>query len=299
VSAETFVIVNGAAGGGRCRARFGALVERVGELVGPLEVVFTRGPGHATELAREAYAGGHRRLLTVGGDGTTYEVVNGLGAGSEATLAMLPLGTGNSFLRDFGVDDEATALTNLAEGRPRAVDLVRIACAEGEFLYLNLLTVGFVTAAGDLTNRRFKPLGEAGYLVAAFIEMLKLRPERDPVRLDGGRTVDDPTYFQTFANSQFTGGAFRIAPAADATDGRVDRVVARAMPRLAFAKNLVAAYEGEHVRDPRVDAETVRTVEWLYPRRRKVMLDGEILELTLERLEVLPGALQVWLPSAP
>ena len=61
--------------------------------------------GHATEIARHAWLEGYRRFISVGGDGTSYEIVNGLfplSAGAEApTLGFLPLGTGNSFLRDF------------------------------------------------------------------------------------------------------------------------------------------------------------------------------------------------------
>src|SRR4029077_17191728 len=69
-----------------------------------LKVVETSAPGQATGLARDAYAQGFRKFIAVGGDGTSYEIVNGLfpaGEGGLATLAFLPLGTGNSFLRDF------------------------------------------------------------------------------------------------------------------------------------------------------------------------------------------------------
>ena len=76
-------------------------------------------PGEATELARDAYAQGFRNFLAVGGDGTSYEIVNGLFPKREAdgrpTLGFLPLGTGNSFLRDFttrGVEHTIEALRN-------------------------------------------------------------------------------------------------------------------------------------------------------------------------------------------
>ena len=61
--------------------------------------------GDSTRIAREAYREGWRKFIAVGGDGTSYEIVNGLFpdclGGERPALAFLPLGTGNSFLKDF------------------------------------------------------------------------------------------------------------------------------------------------------------------------------------------------------
>src|SRR5437899_5400357 len=93
-------VVNPAAGGGRCGRLAPTAIEKLRAAGVPLEVIESRGPGQATQLVREAYARGYRKLLAVGGDGTAYEIVNGLfpGAadGERAALGFLPLGTGNS-----------------------------------------------------------------------------------------------------------------------------------------------------------------------------------------------------------
>jgi diacylglycerol kinase family enzyme len=98
-------IVNPAAGGGRSRELLGPALERLKAGGIEVKVAATRAAGEATQLAREAYARGVRKFIAVGGDGTSYEIVNGLYpealSGERPTLAFLPLGTGNSFLRDF------------------------------------------------------------------------------------------------------------------------------------------------------------------------------------------------------
>ena len=117
MNARFFAIVNPAAGGGRC----GRLAEPATEARPPagidLEVVRTATAGDATDLARAAYERGFRNFLAVGGDGTSYEIVNGLfpkrSRAIVPTLGFLPLGTGNSFLRDFttrGVEHTIEAL---------------------------------------------------------------------------------------------------------------------------------------------------------------------------------------------
>ncbi len=293
----TLAIINGAAGGGRCRARADQAIERLRRSGMRLEVEVTQAPGHATEIARRGYAAGLRHFLSIGGDGTSYEIVNGLFPRDDdepVTLGICPLGTGNSFLRDFGVRDEDAALSAIERGRTRAVDVIRVRHAGGVLHYINLLTTGFVTDAGDLTNRRFKALGEAGYLVAALVGLVRLQWRVDPIRIDDEEFGDArPAAFLVFSNSQYTGGSFHIAPHADPCDGKLDVIRSVKMGRGAFVKNLVGAYRGKHVDDPRVEERRARKVEFLQPCERLVMLDGEILPLTLHSLEVLPGALQV------
>src|SRR6267154_857627 len=98
-----FAIVNPAAGGGRSAKLAGPALGRLREKGLKVDVIASTGPGHALQLAREAYDQGYRRFLAVGGDGTAHEILNGVFAERRTVqriaLGFLPLGTGNSFLR--------------------------------------------------------------------------------------------------------------------------------------------------------------------------------------------------------
>jgi diacylglycerol kinase family enzyme len=100
-----FAIVNPAAGGGRSAKLAGPAIARLRGHGLHVDVIASTGPGHAADLAREAYDQGYRRFIAVGGDGTAHEILNGIfthaGANARISLGFLPLGTGNSFLRDF------------------------------------------------------------------------------------------------------------------------------------------------------------------------------------------------------
>src|SRR5216683_581779 len=100
-----FAIVNPAAGGGRSAKLAGPALARLRERSMLVDVIESPGPGAAVQLAREAYMQGYRRFIAVGGDGTAHEILNGVfthaGANARISLGFLPLGTGNSFLRDF------------------------------------------------------------------------------------------------------------------------------------------------------------------------------------------------------
>ena len=169
-----FAIVNPAAGGGRSAKLAGPALARLRERSMLVDVVASSGPGNAVQLAREAYMQGYRRFIAVGGDGTAHEILNGVfisrTGGERISLGFLPLGTGNSFLRDFtGASDGAeTSLRALLAGHKRAVDLIRLTHANGEIYSLNLLSIGFTADVAALTNRYFKPLGHLGLLARRF-----------------------------------------------------------------------------------------------------------------------------------
>src|SRR3981189_780211 len=125
-----FAIVNPPAGGGRSAKLAGPALARLRENGLKVDVIASTAPGHAVQLARRAYAQGYRRFLAAGGDGTAHEILNGVFAGRAAVeriaLGFLPLGTGNSFLRDFAKDGEAASMQALLEGLTRTVDLLRL-----------------------------------------------------------------------------------------------------------------------------------------------------------------------------
>ncbi len=150
-------IINPTAGGGRGGRRAPAAIERLRQLGLEVEVRQTSAPRDATHIASEAYARGYRKFIAGGGDGTCWEVLNGVAPqGLEArpdrraSLAVLPLGTGNSFLREFSDEGAEHTYRALADGRRRDCDVLRLTHAEGRIYYVNLFGFGF---AADVTIR--------------------------------------------------------------------------------------------------------------------------------------------------
>jgi YegS/Rv2252/BmrU family lipid kinase len=295
-SERYFTIVNPAAGGGRCGQRADEALERLDVAGLSLEVRRTSGAGQATALARAAWAEGYRRFLCVGGDGTSFEVVNGLFplSGDERPwLGMLPLGTGNSFLRDFHITSAEKALVRLGGERTRRCDVIRATHADGVIHYINLLSVGFSAEAGELTNRRYKRLGPAGYVVAVLQTAARLHFPSFPNRIDGGDRDARPCILLSFSNSRYTGGTMMMAPHADPTDGLLDVIRIGKMGRLRFVGAFPSIFQGRHVERPEVEECRARVVELDLSAPVDVMVDGEVMRLQLQRIEVLPGAIEV------
>jgi diacylglycerol kinase (ATP) len=293
-------IVNPAAGGGRSAKLAGPALARLRESGLEVDAVSTSAPSDAVRLAREGYAQGYRKFLAVGGDGTGHEILNGIfGAGRPAervAMGFLPLGTGNSFLRDFTREGAKASLQALVERRKRTIDLMRLAHAGGEIYSFNLVSVGFTANVGALTNRHFKPFGHLGYLLGVFVRLAQLRPLVFAVRCDEAQEWDRrPCLFLTFNNSAYTGGTMWIAPDADASDGLIEFVHWGPIGRLAALRMLPTIYDGRHMQHMQASRRAVRHVEFNMPEPVDVMVDGEVLALKCQTLDIVPAAVDVYI----
>jgi len=291
-------IVNPAAGGGRTRKLLGPALERLRAGGITVEVAETQRAADATRIVREAYARGRRKFIAVGGDGTSYEVVNGLfpqaDTDGRSTLGFLPLGTGNSFLRDFSDRGVEHAVESLISLRTQTCDVLRLRHRGGVIHYINLLSVGFPADVATLRSRRFGGNGELGYFISIFLGLARLQRRPFPVRVEAETEFDRRRcLFLTFNNSKFTGGTMMIAPKAQVNSGLIEYVRWGAIGRLGLIRNLPGLYDGTHINHPLAERKSVRRVEFDLNEPVDVMVDGEVLTLHCEVLDVLPGALNV------
>jgi diacylglycerol kinase (ATP) len=291
-------VVNPAAGGGRCRKLVQPALDRLRAGGIKLEVVETTAPGQGVDVARDAYAQGYRKFIAVGGDGTSYEIVNGLFPSKEsdepARLAFLPLGTGNSFLREFTNRGVEHAIEALLAGRSQPCDVLRLGHTGGVLHYINLLAMGFAADVATLRARRFSRWGELGYQSSIFICLARFRRRPFPLRVDGEKEIDRrPCLFLTFNNSKFTGGTMMIAPKAEVNDGLIEYVRWGPIGRLGLIRNLPTLYDGTHIHHPLAERREAKRIDFHFDAPVDVMVDGEVLTLQCQTLDVLRSALQV------
>ena len=293
-----FAVVNPAAGGGRCRKLVQPVLDRLRAGGINLEVVETTAPGQGSHLARDAYARGYRKFIAVGGDGTSYEIVNGLFPRRESddpvTLAFLPLGTGNSFLRDFTDRGVEHAIEAVLAGRSQPCDVLRLRHTEGTLHYINLLAMGFAADVATLRARRFSGWGELGYQSSIFICLARFRRRPFPLRVNEKGEIDRrPCLFLTFNNSKFTGGTMMIAPKAQVNDGLIEYVRWGPIGRVGLIRNLPTLYDGTHIHHPLAERREAKRIDFHFDAPVDVMVDGEVLTLQCQTLDVLPSALNV------
>jgi len=298
VNDRFLAVVNPAAGGGRGKPLIGPALDRLRTAGIAVELAETDRAGHASQIAADAYARGYRKFIAVGGDGTSYEIVNGLfplpNSAEPPTLAFLPLGTGNSFLREFTDLGAEHAIEALLAHRSRPCDVLRMQHANGTIYYINLLSIGFAADVAALRARHFSSWGEVGYQASIFISLVRLRRRPFPLRVDAEQQIDRrPCLFLTFNNSKYTGGTMMIAPKADVNDGLIEYVRWGPIGRIGLIRNLATLYDGTHIQHPLAERRSARRIDFDLEGPIDVMVDGEVLNLHCQTLDVLPSALNV------
>ena len=296
---ETFLaVVNPTAGGGRCRKLLGPALDRLRAGGLTIEIAETHSAGHASKIAGEAYGRGYRKFIAVGGDGTSYEIVNGIyplaDQAERPTLGFLPLGTGNSFLREFTNRGVEHAIEALLARRTQACDVLRMQHSGGTIYFINLLSVGFSADVAALRARHFSGWGELGYQSSIFISLARLKRRPFPLRVDGQGEIDRrPCLFLTFNNSKFTGGTMMIAPKAEVNDGLIEYVRWGPIGRIGLIRNLPTLYDGTHINHPLAERKAAKRIDFYLDGPVDVMVDGEVLTMQCKELDVLPSALNV------
>jgi YegS/Rv2252/BmrU family lipid kinase len=275
------VILNPAARGG---AGMGMKpeVERELALRGlAFDVVCTTAPGDATRLARQAAAEGVDTVVAVGGDGTVHETVNGLmqaadaGLGPGTALGIIPVGTGNDFVKVIpGTTTRLAAYETLARGQRYAVDVGLVGWDGAQEYFMNAMGTGIDVEVVRQIQGRSRRTGELVYIGALVRALRRYRPIH--LRFEtGGETIEERVMTCSITNGSCIGGLFRICPMAQPADGLLDLCCVRELSMLRVPRLAVKLIRGQHV--GHADVQFRRTA-----RTRITVLDGSQLFLQLD-----------------
>jgi diacylglycerol kinase (ATP) len=283
------VIVNPQAG----RGRGAKMIPQVTELFarqGVRDIHYTSEKGDETRLAHQAMSNGCTTIVVVGGDGTTTHVANAiLESGRDVRLAILPAGTGNDFAKVLGTDkcDPALVVRKSVLPGDTHVDVGKI----DDRYFLNCCGFGFDVAVleGTMNNQLLR--GNAVYLYTALKELFWYRGFDASVA--GGYSTRH--MLLVFANTEYFGGMFRIAPGARIDDGELDMIDILDLPTSRRASVLSAATRGDHLKYPECIMERAGSFEVSFPSPPAYETDGELHRAASSTLTVssCPSALRV------
>lgn len=262
-------------------------------------IVPTEGRGHATELAAEAAAAGAPVVVAAGGDGTVHEVVNGLlRTGGDTALGLIPIGTGNDFVKVVpGTRRLPAAYDTLARGSVRRFDAARARWSGGSEFFVNAAGTGIdvevvrqIEALGTLP-------GALRYVVGLLRALSRYRPVRMRVTPEGGAPFERSVMLSAVSNGKCLGGAFRLTPDARPDDGLLDLCVVAELGVLPALRIVPKVLRGTHTQHPGVTMVRDRAFELEVLGEGPVFLqlDGELRRIDggSVHIEVMPAALRV------
>ncbi|MEG1658520.1 MAG: diacylglycerol kinase family protein [Oscillibacter sp.] len=238
--------------------------------------MLTQSPGHATALSRKAAETGEDlRVYACGGDGTIFEVANGLAGFPNAAMTCVPVGTGNDFLKNFGDDlPKFSDPENLWDGDVFPLDLID---CNGRYC-LTIACSGLDARVADDVHRfSGNPLlnGRGSYLASIAANfLLKGIGRHWTVTLDGVAEEGDFAVV-SMCNGRYYGGGSMPVPEARMDDGVLHTILVKQVDRLTFARFFGPYSAGNYEKFPHL-ARVVTAKEV------RIHSDGEALVTCLD-----------------
>ena len=278
---------------------------------------FTGGEFNATALSQKSASEGYRKFIAVGGDGTIHDVLNGIGkyvasaegvSFSDFTVAVIPVGSGNDWVKSVGIPRDIRAAVRLiAEGNLRKQDVVKVSLLDAADLdaaplvdsYMaNIAGVGLDARVCEIVNRK-KEQGKRGkklYVSALLYCICHRVPVRASIVCDGVEVFNGKYLSISFGTGRFSGGGMRQTPLAVIDDGLTDVTVIPDIPLTIIAKEVPKLFTGTFHKVDVLTQARCRKVTVIPAKEadaEPVEVDGEVIGRGPVSMEVIDGQLNI------
>ncbi|WP_298515150.1 diacylglycerol kinase family protein [uncultured Kordia sp.] len=271
----------------------------------PFEFEFTTKPQHEYELVIQALENGYRKFVSVGGDGTLHHIVNGLMQQkivllSEIKLAVIPLGTGNDWVKTYKIPKNITkAVQIIKEEHTVFQDIGKLSLLHEQktVFFNNVAGLGFDGYVVK-RNERLKFLGAISFLVSTVLGLMRYRSSEFFIQSEQ-KKITSKSLLTIVGICQYSGGGMQLTKDVDATDGLFDISVAKHFTLWTLIRNVAGLFSGKIVNHTEVetfktDSITIETSqETVY-----IQADGELIGTGGFSAEILPEVLQFVVPKS-
>ena len=259
-----------------------------------ITVLHTEYAGHAFDFANTLDFVGYDGLCAIGGDGTMYELINGMlkrDDNHKIPIGLITGGTGNSFMYDVDCLDPLDAAKRIVQHKLRPLDIAKVN-ANGELFYsFNIIGWGLATDAGKLAEK-LRWLGGVRYDVASIIEVLKGKDRIATLTLEK-EVIKENFIFIIGCNTIHTGKAMKMAPLAQLHDGKIDLIIVRKTSRINLLKLFPKLFSGDHIKSPLVEYRQVKNFSISLEETNDLTIDGEIIGSTPLYVQMIPKMVNV------
>lgn len=301
---EWLVIINPNAGNGKGKKDFDRITGLLEREEIPFSVRFTEKKTEAIDHAREAIENGFRKIISVGGDGTLNEVINGVFSQnicptSEIVVALIPVGTGNDWGRMFGIPlIYEGAIKVIKENKMMLHDIGTITYfnrnTQMKRYFINIAGLGFEAMVVSRTNKQ-KDKGRSNaaiYFYNLLASLISYRKETAVIEIDGRKSTAR-VFSINVGNGRYCGGGMRQTPDALPDDGLLDITVIKDMGRIEIIRNLKLLYDGTILSHPKVDGYRSTNLKVNSEAVLYAEADGESLGHTPVEFGIIPSAINI------
>lgn len=260
------------------------------------DLYLTSKKGDALDYLRNVELEKYSGVIAAGGDGTLFEVLNGLlkNSGDSIPIGILPVGTGNSTAKelDLETNNVSKALELIISGKTREVDVGKFEMEGEQYYFINIVGLGFVTDVIE-TADKFKMFGETAYTIGVLIRTIFLKSYDLTIEIDD-KKISAPNILVEVSNTEYTGGNFLMAPGAKMDDGYLDINILHKLSRRRLLSIFPKLFKGTHIHEPEIEYLKGKKIRITTDPVKKIAPDGELFGAVPITIECLHNKIQLF-----
>jgi diacylglycerol kinase (ATP) len=305
---ETLVVVNPASASGRTGRKWPSLSQKVKEKLPLAKIHLTQEKHEATNVVRQAIQSGVKKIVSVGGDGTHHEVINGFLdenaklIAKDVALALLPMGTGSDLCKSLGIPNDPQIAIDLMFKHLKPIDLGMSHFIDPQGkpstqAFLNIGSFGLSAEVGKQLELRSKA-NKLSYLSGIYHASAVYQNQEVHLKLiqkDSTKEIKTKLYLCAIGNGRFFGGGMKITPSAYLNDGQFEVAVLGDLNAFEVVSRIPLLFMGKHIGTSKIESFDALSIEATAqnPKEIWIELDGEPVGTLPAQFDILPSAIQL------
>lgn len=285
------IIANPTSGRGKGARVLASAMDYCEKLRIPYQVIAASSLQESLKELRDKDLSLFERVLVIGGDGMIHHVINALSSSQpmKTPIGIIPAGTGNDFARALGLDIKRPIrnLDMYLSNEPRFLDLGEV----NGVRFGAICSTGFDSIVNERANQKKWPTGRRKYDLAMVQELPRFKPRHYSITIDG-QVREVKAMLIAVGNGSSYGGGMKVCPDAKVSDGLLDIMILKPVPKFEFLRIFPKVYSGKHIHHPQVEILRGSRIE--IAGEAVTYADGERIAPTPVKIKCLPSALLTW-----
>lgn len=298
-SNDWYVIINPTSGNGASQKKWPEIQKLLGQYEFDFDFAFSEFKNHSVQLAQDAINTGFRKIISVGGDGTLHNIINGIMGqshvqSSEIVLGVIPIGTGNDWVRTYAIPNQVErAIQIIKNGLIKTQDLGKIdflSAVKTPVYFNNLAGMGF---DGYVVKQaeKFKKYGGLAYLIAGLSALFSFRNFQSKIEVNS-EVISTKSLMILIGLCRYSGGGMQLTHAPNPNDGLLDISVLSNITKWDFIRHISKLYKGriDDISKVKTFKTSDITISSDHLKDAYIQADGEFIGHEAIRISLIPQA---------
>ncbi|WP_165731387.1 diacylglycerol kinase family protein [Polaribacter sp. 20A6] len=296
MSTSWFIIANPISGNRNFSKQWKEIQQLLNNKKIDFSFAFTKFSKHEIELVDTAIQQGFRNIISIGGDGTLHNIVNGImmqryAKTSDITIAVIPQGTGNDWIKTYNIPNNVKKAIEIIHKKNIILQDIGVLETDNSTVFFN--NVAGLGYDGYIVNKlkTLKSFGSLAYILSGIAGLLFYKKTVFKI-IFNDKVLETNCLMTVFGICKFSGGGMQFTKNVNSTDGLLDVTIAKNLNMFDLILNLPKLYSGKIVDHKKLETYKTKAIR-VVPKTAKpfIQADGEVIGTGEVQVKIIEKAI--------